>query len=231
MHTVFHTLHIFTYICICVLLCLWSVALSLRFPSLSLSHPLGLICWNDAECWNNVIISPDWCSILSGKQLAYSILLLWPSENDWCDWPTLSTSSITQWERERKKERERRKKSHTQRERALLHKQGHRFKHIMSGTFFFCFFLSETNQFNLWDKRLKALVSNFNTVLNTKYEHFLPQYAIEVIHVFCPPVFKCSNGDCRGTASDFKHDVHNSLYTYIVQREWRKDLRDERWRD
>lgn len=62
------------------------------FPSVSLSH--RLVCWNKAECWNSVIISLDWCSILSCKQLAYSILQLRPSENDWCNWPALSTGSV-----------------------------------------------------------------------------------------------------------------------------------------
>lgn len=76
-------------------------------------------------------------------------------------------------------------------------------------------------------------MSNFNTVLNTEYEHFLPQYAIEVISVlfFLPRCLNGSNGDCRGTTSDFKRDIHNSLCAYIAhaEREWRKhqDLRDK----
>lgn len=60
-----------------------------------LSHSLSATCFH-AERWNNVVISSDWCSILSGKQLAYTILLLWPSENDRCDWPAMSFYSITQ---------------------------------------------------------------------------------------------------------------------------------------
>lgn len=69
----------------------------LDFPSVSLSQLLSLIWWNKAECWNGVIISPDWCSILSSKQLANCIFRLWPSENEWCEWPALCTSTITTW--------------------------------------------------------------------------------------------------------------------------------------
>lgn len=43
---------------------------------------------------------------------------------------------------------------------------------------FFPLFFSQTNEFNLSDKRLKALMSKFNTTLNTKYEpYFFPLYA------------------------------------------------------
>ena len=120
----FYTPHI---LCLCSPPLTKHLSVFVSFPR-SATRPHSL---KRRRALNNVIISPDWCSILSSKQLAYSILLLWPLENDWCLWPALCTSSITH--------------KHTLSLNVwLLYEQGHRFKHIM----FFLFSYFSHKQMN-----------------------------------------------------------------------------------
>lgn len=141
-------------------------------PALRLSH----VCWNIAECWTNVIIGSDWCSILSSRQLAYSIFLLWPFESD--------CFHLIRWETPANRQPGREGECCSQ-------MQGHRFQAHYAGNF--CsVILSQTNQFNLWDERLKALMSNFNTTMNTKQERIFRASGCQRGNIFSfsfPPLY------------------------------------------